>query len=91
VWAICVAVYLTVFVGGIMAHGDELLTLGRAVGLTLAAGVLGKIAVGLLARASLPEESGPSANQDGPVGSLVDLIGSTNVAQQEDSAGSALN
>ena len=87
VWAICIAVYLTVFVGGLQAGGDELLTMARAVAFTLAAAVLGKVALGLLARASLPEEQGPSADQPGPVGSLVDLAASTNVAQQlEDTA-----
>jgi hypothetical protein len=90
-WALCIAVYLTVFIGGIMAHGDELVTMARAIGTAVAVGVLGKIGIGLLARASLPEESGPSADQDGPLGSLVDLAASTNVAQQEDSAESALH
>jgi hypothetical protein len=89
-WALCISVYLTVFIGGIMAGADELVTMARAVGLTLATAVLGKIALGLLARASLLEESGPSADQAGPVGSLVDLVASTNVANQEDTANSAL-
>jgi hypothetical protein len=84
VWACCIAVYLTVFVGGVMAGGDELLTLGRAVGLTLVAGFLGKKAIGYLAGATLPEQSGRSADQSGQVGSLVELVESTNVAQQED-------
>jgi hypothetical protein len=91
VWALCIAVYLTVFIGGVTSHGDELMTMARAIATALAAGVLGKIAVGLLARASLREESGPSANQDGPVGSLADLVASTNVAQHEDTAESALD
>lgn len=85
VWALCIGVYLIVFVGGLRAGGDELLTMGRAIGTTLTAAVLGNIAVGLLGRASLPEK-GPSDEQPGPVGSLVDLIESTNVAQQEDTA-----
>jgi hypothetical protein len=89
VWAMCVAVYLTVFLGGVLSGGDELMTMGRAIGLTLATGVLGKIALGFLARASLPEEQGPSAEQAGPIGSLVDLAASTNVAQQEDGAEAA--
>jgi hypothetical protein len=90
VWAICIAVYLTVFIGGLMASGDELEVMGRAVGLTLAAAVLGKVAVGLLGQAALPEEQGPSADQAGPVGSLVDMLASTNVAQQlEDTASQA--
>ena len=83
VWAGCIAIYLTVFIGGVMAGGDELLTMGRAAGLTLVAGLLGKMAVGYLAEASLPEESGQSAEQSRQVGSLVDIVESTNVAQQE--------
>jgi hypothetical protein len=89
VWAICIAVYLTVFIGGIQGGGAELLAMGRAVAFTLAAGVLGKVAVGFLSRASLPVEQGPSANQAGPVGSLVDLMDSANVAQQDDMAQAA--
>ena len=90
VWAICVAVYLTVFVGGLMSSGDDLQVMAHAVGLTLAAAVLGKVAVGLLGQAALPEEQGPSADQAGPVGSLVDMLASTNVAQQfEDTASQA--
>ncbi len=86
-WAICVALYLIVFIGGLNSGGDELLTMGRAIAFTLVAAVLGKVALGLLAKASLPAEQGPSADQPGPVGSLVDLIPSTNVAQQhEDTA-----
>jgi hypothetical protein len=90
VWAVCIGIYLFVFVGGVMSGGDELLTMGRAIALTVAAAVLGKLALGLLAKASLPEEQGPSADQPGPVGSLVDLVASTNVAQQlEDTASPA--
>ncbi len=89
VWTICVAIYLVVFVGGITSGGDELLTVGRAAVFTLAAGFLGKMALGLLSRASLPVEQGPSADEVGPVGSLVDLVGSTNVAQQDDLADAA--
>lgn len=83
VWLICVGVYLTVFVGGILAGGDELLTMARAVAFTLAAGFLAHKGVGLLGRASLPVEQGPSAGQIGPLGSLADLIDSTNVGQHE--------
>jgi hypothetical protein len=84
VWLICVAVYLTVFIGGIQAGGADLEVMGRAVAFTLAAGVLGRMAIGVLSRASLPAEEGPSAEQVGPVGSLVDLVGSTNFGQHED-------
>jgi hypothetical protein len=86
VWTICIAIYLVVFVGGITSGGDELLTVGRAAAFTLAAGFLGKTAIGLLSRASLPLEQGPSADEVGPVGSLIDLMGSTNVAQQDELA-----
>src|SRR5436309_37340 len=81
-WAVCIAVYLTVFVGGVLGRGDELMVMGRAVGLTLLTAVLGKAGLGLLAGASLPDEQGPSAEEAGPIGSLVELVPSTNVAQQ---------
>jgi hypothetical protein len=59
--------------------------------LTLLTGVLGKFAIGLLAQASLPEEQeeGPSAEASGPNGSLVELVPSTNVAEQQDGADAA--
>ena len=88
-WALCVAVYLFVFVGGILARGDELFVMARAIVLTLVTAVLGKIAVGLLARASLPEEEGPSAEAAGPIGSREEPAPSTNVAEQEDGANAA--
>ncbi|MBV8718654.1 MAG: hypothetical protein JOZ65_26615 [Chloroflexi bacterium] len=88
-WALCIGVYLLVFVPGVLGHGDELMVMGRAVGLTLLTAVLGKIAIGLLARASLPEEEGPSAEEEGPIGSRVELVPSTNVAEQEDGAEAA--
>jgi hypothetical protein len=89
VWGLCAGVYLTVFIGGIQAGGADLEVVGRAIGFTLATGVLGRIAVGLIGRASLPAEQGPSAEALGHVGSLVDLVGSTNVGHQEDTAASA--
>jgi hypothetical protein len=84
VWMLCIGIYLTVFIGGIAAGAAELMTLARAVAFTLAAAVLGRIALGLLARSSLAAEKGPTADQDGKVGSLIDLASSTNVAEQED-------
>ena len=84
VWLMCVAVYLTVFVSGIQDGGDELMTVARAIGFTLVAGFLGKQAVGLLSRASLPVEQGQSTDQPGPLGSLAEPLDSTNVANQED-------
>src|SRR5260370_29641814 len=81
-WAVCIAVYLTVFIGGIHSGGAELMAMGRAVGFTLAVGVLGKMAIGLVSRASLPAEQGPSADELGQVGSLADHVGSTNVGEQ---------
>jgi hypothetical protein len=86
VWAVCIVVYLTVFIGGIQAGGAELVTLGRATAFTLAAAVLGRMALGLMAGASLPIRQGPMAGEEGPLGSLVDLVSSANVAQQEDEA-----
>jgi hypothetical protein len=89
VWLVCVAIYLTVFIGGIQSGGAELATIGRAAAFTLAAAVLGRIGLGLLSRASLPVEQGPTADQEGPLGSLDGLVLSTNVAQQEDEAEAA--
>jgi hypothetical protein len=86
VWAVCVVVYLAVFIGGIQAGGSELMAIGRAVGFTLVAALLGRIALGLLGRASVPGEPVPMAVPEGKVGSLVDLLGSTNVPTQEDRA-----
>ena len=89
VWAVCIGVYLTVFIGGIHAGGSELVTLGRATAFTLVAALLGRMALGLLGRASLSVREGPTADQEGPLGSLVDLVSSTKVAQQEDQAEAA--
>src|SRR5919197_6681813 len=88
-WVACIAIYLIVFIGGIQAGGAELPTLARAAAFTLAAAVLGRIALGLLGRASVPVREGPLADEDGPVGSLIDPLSSTNVAQQEDEAEAA--
>ena len=88
--AVCIGVYLTVFVGGVYAGGAELLALARATAFTLAAAVLGRMVLGLLGRASLPVQQGPLADQEGPVGSLVDLATSANVAQHEDTASTGL-
>ena len=86
VWAMCIGVYLTVFIGGIQGGGAELMAVGRAAGFTLGAAVLGKMVLSLLAKASLPLEQGPMAIQDGRLGSLVDLSASTNVPQHQDEA-----
>ncbi len=89
VWVVCIAIYLIVFIGGIYGGGAELPTMARATAFTLAAAVLGRIALGLLSRASLPVRQGPLDDQEGPTGSLVDLLSSANVAQQEDRAEAA--
>ena len=86
VWAVCVVVYLAVFIGGIQAGGSELMAVGRAVGFTLLAALLGRTALGLLGRATAPGEPVPMAVPEGKVGSLVDLLGSANVATQDDQA-----
>jgi hypothetical protein len=83
VWILCMGVYLTVFFGGIQGGGAELTTLVRAVAFTLGVALLGRLALGLLNQASLPVAEGQSAGQQGPVGSLIDLVSSTNVAAQE--------
>jgi hypothetical protein len=86
VWAMCIGVYLTVFIGGIQGGGAELTAVGRAAAFTLGTAVLGKMVLSLLAKSSLPVEPGPTANQDGKLGSLVDLSSSANVPQQHDEA-----
>src|ERR1700738_1887983 len=86
VWAVCIAVYLTVFLGGIYAGGAELLAVGRAAAFTLVAAVLGKMALSLLPTASLPAEPSPMATQVGNFGSLGDLLTSANVAPHQDEA-----
>jgi|SRR5579859_9368 len=90
VWAVCIGVYLTVFIGGIQAGGAELITIGRAAAFTLGAAVLGKMALNFLANASLPIERGPTANQGGAFGSLVNLPLSANVPQPQDEADAAV-
>lgn len=84
VWAMCIGVYLTVFISGIQGGGAELVAVARASAFTLVAAVLGKLVLSLLAKSSLPVEQGPMANQDGKLGSLVDLSSSANVPQHQD-------
>ena len=84
IWAVCIGVYLTVFIGGIQSGGAELITVGRAAAFTLVAALLGKMALGLLTNASLPVEPGPMATPDGRLGSLVELTASANVPQHQD-------
>jgi hypothetical protein len=86
IWAMCIGVYLTVFVSGIQGGGAELPAVCRAAAFTLGAAVLGKMVLSLLAKSSLPVEQGPMANQDGKLGSLGDLSSSANVPQQQDEA-----
>jgi hypothetical protein len=86
-WAVCIGVYLIIFVGGLLARGDDLQVMGRAVGFTLLTAVLGKICLALAARASQPvepTEEGQLDEPDGPIGSLDDEALSTNVAEQEE-------
>jgi hypothetical protein len=80
VWLACVSVYLVVFVGGVLAGVSDLVAMLRAVGLTLATAVLGKLAVGLVCRASQQAKQPPSASQDRTLGSLLDVVSSPNVA-----------
>jgi hypothetical protein len=79
VWLLCVAVYLTVFVGSVQAGGSDLVSMARAVGFTIATAVIGRLALAVLAHASQPVAQEPMATEEGKVGSLVDLTSSTNV------------
>jgi hypothetical protein len=86
-WAACIGVYLIVFVGGLLARGDELEIMGRAMGFTLVTAVLGKVGLALAARATQPvepTEEGQLDEPEGPIGSLDDEALSTNVAEQEE-------
>ena len=89
VWIVCVGVYLTVFVSGVTAGGDEVPVVARATGLTLIAALLGRVVLRLAANAEVSVRQVPTAMQDGPVGSLVDLMASTNVAQHTSEADAA--
>ena len=83
VWLLCCAVYLVVFVSGILAGGSDLLAMIRAAGLSLATAVLGRLALSLLSRAGQPNTEQPSAGQDRTLGSLVDLVSSPKVAEPQ--------
>ena len=93
VWAACVAVYIVVFVGSLLAGTSDLTALGKACGFTLATAVLGRIAVSLVGRASLPvdkeTEETPMADQNGTLGSLVDVLSEANVSEPADEARAA--
>jgi hypothetical protein len=80
VWLACVGLYLVVFVGGELMGVSDLVAMLRAAGLTLATAVLGRLALGLVGRASQPPVDPPSAGQDRTLGSLVDVVSSPNVA-----------
>jgi hypothetical protein len=87
VWAVCVSVYLIVFLGGLWAGSEELRLLARAAALTLIAGVLGRIGLGLLARATTPgEEIVPMAEPERKVSSLLDQYTESKVAGQVETA-----
>jgi hypothetical protein len=85
VWLLCIGVYLTVFISGLQSGGSELSTQVKAIGFTLATGIVGRMAMGVIGRATLPAEEPPLATQDGTVGSLVDLASSPTLAHQTDS------
>jgi hypothetical protein len=89
VWAVSIAVYLVVFIGGIHAGGADLTTMGRAAAFAVGTALLGRLVLSFLSRATMPNRQGPMADEDGPVGSLVDLASSANVAQQTDVAEAA--
>ena len=90
VWAVCIGVYLTVFVSGLLGGASDLTTMVRAGGFTLASALIGRLALGIVSRATQPVRPAPlSATEDGTVGSLVDLLSSPNVSQQLDEAEAA--
>jgi hypothetical protein len=89
VWAICVAVYMAVFVGGIHAGSEELGVVARAAGFTLVAALLGRVGLGLLEKASLPGEPVPMDDEEGRLGSRIDMVSDPNLAEQEDLADAA--
>jgi hypothetical protein len=80
VWLACVGVYLVVFVGGVLAGTSDLVAMLRAAGLSVATAVLGRLALGVVSRASQPAPEPPSAGEDRTLGSLLDLVSSPNVA-----------
>jgi hypothetical protein len=79
VWTVCIGVYLTVFVSGVVGGGSELTTMLRAMGFTVAVAIIGKLALSVLGRAKEPL----SAAEEGKVGSLIDLVSSPNVSEPE--------
>ena len=85
VWVMCIGVYLTVFVSGILAGGSELTTMLRAAGFTVAAALIGKLALSVLGQATEPL----SAAEEGTVGSRIDLSSSPNFSEPEDKAEAA--
>jgi hypothetical protein len=88
-WAVCIAVYLTAFVGGIQAGNEELGVVARAVGYTLVAAMLGRLGLNLLGRASVPVERVPMDDEDGQLGSRINDDLEPNVAGQEVRANAA--
>ena len=88
-WALCIAVYMTVFVSGIVGGGSELTSMGRAVGFALAAALTGKLALSVVAQATQQKEEPLSATADGTVGSRIDMVSSPIVSEPEDEAEAA--
>ena len=84
-WALCIGVYLMVFVGGLQTGGSDLTTMLRAIGFTVATALVGKVALSVLAQAREPL----SATEDGTVGSRIDLLSSPIVSEPEDEAEAA--
>src|SRR5688500_16070017 len=83
-WALCICAYLTLFVGGVLAGGSDVLSMARGLGLAGARAMVGRIGLGLVSQASQPI-SAPTDDQDRTLGSRVDLVSSPNVGEpQED-------
>ena len=83
VWLVCIGVYLVVFVSGVLGGASDLVAMARAAGLTLATAVLGRLALGVLSRASQPAAGPPLADEDRTLGSLIDLVSSPNLREPQ--------
>jgi hypothetical protein len=90
VWLACVSVYLTVFVGSLLAGAADLTALERAIGLTFATALIGKFAVSVMSQATqVVQKEVPTADPVGTLGSLVDLSSSPNVSAPQETADAA--
>ena len=85
-WAVCVLVYLGVFFGGLAAGGTDVWVMARAMVACVAVALVGRLAIGLLGQATQVVEQPPLADEEGTLGSLIDLLSSPNVGSPEQDA-----